>query len=344
MNKKKDRPEQPLIDKFLQEMGINGMKEKTLVNYTTILYKLNEYKQLDKAWDKEDVNNYLAQLDMKESSMQIHKIVLKNFFSWFEKPELIAHLKVSIKTEPLKKENILTVEDVNKLIEATDSHFYKAIIATMFESGARINEVLNIKVGGISETDKGMIISIPTTKTGDDYRPVLAIFSAGYIRNWLAYSNMKKDDRLFPRDDCSIREMLGKIAKKAGITKPVNPHAFRHSQASDMVKRGYNESILRKKLGWTPDSKMIGRYVHLNDDDVINASLAMAGKDIPKHPIVNLKQAEPLKIADAALQLSKLSEENAELKAEVGNLKKMFEELLDAKAEKEEYLERRKRP
>ena len=60
--------------------------------------------------------------------------------------------------------------------------------------------------------------------------------------------------------------------KKAGIAKPCNPYAFRHAQATNMIQLGYNEYIIRKKLGWSSDSKMIGRYIHCVDDDVIDAT------------------------------------------------------------------------
>jgi integrase len=98
-----------MIDKFLQEMKINGMGNKTLGNYRSILNQIDAYKTVN-TYEKDDI-----------------------------------------------------------FIESTDSHFYKAYIAFSFESGARINELLNIRVRDISETDEGMIVSIPTTKTGNDY-------------------------------------------------------------------------------------------------------------------------------------------------------------------------------
>lgn len=48
-------------------------------------------------------------------------------------------------------------------------------------------------------------------------------------------------------------------------------------------------------------------------------------------PISNIKQAESLKIADAIMQLSKISEENIELKKQMDAMKIMFnEEIINA--------------
>ena len=70
---------------------------------------------------------------------------------------------------------------------------------------------------------------------------------------------------------------------------------------------------------------MIARYQHIVDDDVINAeSEKKNGKDAINRPISNIKQAESLKIADASMQLSKISEENIELKKQMDSMTTMF--------------------
>jgi hypothetical protein len=52
-----------------------------------------------------------------------------------------------------------------------------------------------------------------------------------------------------------------KYADRAAITKPVNPHWFRHSRLTE-VAQIYNESELREFAGWTRTSQMPARYIH----------------------------------------------------------------------------------
>jgi hypothetical protein len=93
-----------------------------------------------------------------------------------------------------------------------------------------------------------------------------------------------------------------------------------------MVQLAYNDAIIKKRLGWSPTSTMIVRYTHLNDEDVINATLSNTGK-IPKTAVrTEIKEAEKLSLVDAAMQLSKLSEENRELKQEVEIMKASISE------------------
>jgi integrase len=289
------------------------------------LTPMSEFKPLDE-WANGDAIKYILKLQKtsKPSTVEAAKIIMKVYFKWLQKPEVVANIKIRNIKNNLKREDILTIEDINKLIETTDSHRYKALIALLFESGARIGEIVKIVADDIQETDRGLVISIPQFKTGNDYRRVLCIFSAQYIRNYKSYCALNKNDILFDISEPAAWRALKKIGEKSGIGKPVTPHKFRHAQATDMVLRGYQESVIRKKLGWTADSRMIARYQHIADDDVINATAEMAGSDIPKQPITNLKEAEALKIADASLQLSKLNEENAELRKGYDELKEQL--------------------
>lgn len=313
-----------LYEDYLTNLKVNGKSKNTIHQYTFLFRVLNDWKALE-SWDKATMNEYILKLQNEgysKSTIETRKTILKALFKWAKKPEVIEDMKIKVIKSSLKRKDILDVQDVTTLIETTASPLYKALIALLFESGGRINEVLPIIVDEIEETDKGMILPMHQTKTGEEDRRILCIFSAQYIRNHIMYSGLGKKDRLFPVVDGTVWEMLQRIKKKSGIIKPVHAHSFRHSQAVDMLKRGYQDMVTKKKLGWKDDSKMLAKYSHVVDDDVINATLAMAGTDIPRQPIANLKQADSLKIADASLQMSKLSEENELLKVEVESIKR----------------------
>ena len=318
-----------LYQEFLKHQKLNGASTNTIKNYNSLLKAANEYKPLEQ-WEMDDVTNYILSLEKEgyaKATIEMRKTVLKTLFKWCEKSHIIKHLKIKKVESPLNRNDILSIEDVNLLIETTESTMYKALIALLFESGARINEILPIQVEEIEETDKGMIIPVHQSKTGKDFRRVLCVFSAQYIRNHITYAALDKKDRLFPLVDVSVWEMLKKIGKKSGITKPISAHKFRHAQAVDMLTRGYQDQITKKKLGWKDDSKMLARYSHVVDDDVINATVEKTGGDIPKKPITSMKQAEALKIADASLQLSKITEENKELIERMAKMENQNEQL-----------------
>lgn len=308
-----------MLERFKNEMQINGRSDKTISSYMETLKNAEKYgdligKPLD-TWNKEDITSYILDIQKvySPSSVELKKTHIKHFFKWMGKEEMTDHIKIKTIKCNLKREDILTVEDVNRLIEGTDSHLYKALIAFMFESGARIGEILAIRVKDVQENDMGMIVGIPQTKTGNDIRRVGCPFSSQYIRNMLSYLPVSKDSKLFDISKEGVWIYLKKLADKVGIDKPISAHKFRHAQATYMVLNGYQESNIRKKLGWTGDSEMIARYIHMVDDDVINAAFEKSGGICTPKKILELNQPESLKIADSQLTISRLIEENRRL-------------------------------
>lgn len=316
-----------LIEKYKEELSINGRAENSIETIGYVLNDAKKFKNL-KLWDKQDVNKYILSLKErnKPATVELKKVLIRSFFEWSGKGDIVSHLKSKKVKNILKREDLLTIDEINLLIETTASPRYKALIAFLFESGARISEALAVKVSDVQETDKGMIISVPQTKTDNQPRRALFLFSAQYIRNLITYSTLSEDDLLFPITRDGAQKAFIKIGKKARIKKNVSPHKFRHAQATEMVIRGYQETLIRKKLGWSPTSDMIARYQHIIDDDVIDATLEKAG-NVPVTAIKRpeLKEAEKISIVDTSMKVSQLSDENEELKTRIN----LMEELLN---------------
>lgn len=314
------------FDSYLEDLRVNGASKSTLQHYRSILTNANAFKGLPD-WNKDDVNKYFLSLENKnkKSSIEVKKIVLKKFLNSQGKKDAVEHLRGKIQINELRREDLLTSDDVTKLIESTESHLWKALIAFLFETGCRIGEATSIKVKDLQETDKGLIVNIPTTKTDAGNRPTILIHSAGYIRNWKNSSNLRKDDLLFKMTKEWANTMIKRIAKDAGITKSVNPHKFRHAAATYACLKGFKEHSLRKKFGWKQSSNVPERYIHLIDDDIIDETLRLEGKESPNtKPINAIKDAEPLNEIDRDMIVSQVKEENEELKKELKDTKEIL--------------------
>ncbi|MCJ7572188.1 MAG: tyrosine-type recombinase/integrase, partial [Candidatus Thermoplasmatota archaeon] len=152
-------------------------------------------------------------------------------------------------------------------------------------SGARIGEVLEIKLKDIEPDKYGCKIKL-SGKTGD--RRIRLIASSPAISNWLMDhpDRDNKESMLFcglwskKRGDMidyqTFRMLLQDLAKKAKITKPVNPHHFRHSRATELSK-SFTEAQLCQYMGWVPGSQEAATYVHLSGRDMDNAILKVNG-------------------------------------------------------------------
>ncbi|MDD5162714.1 MAG: tyrosine-type recombinase/integrase [Candidatus ainarchaeum sp.] len=298
---------QELAKKFLREEKVKGIKESTLRWKLYTLLRLCSMFPNKKLVDmsKDDIVNFLhdvkprstanhkdkAKTDFSETTKVLFKINIKNFFKWLnggkQYPESVDWIYAAGDTsKKIDEKDILTPEDVLAMVNKAGTTRDAAFIYTIFETGCRASEWLNIKYSDISLEGRTATIKVDG-KTGK--RTVYLINSLSYLRDWLNVHPFKdKDD--FPiwismeRLSYGHRILLGsmrknllRIKKMAGIKKPVNPHAFRHARATDCARRGYQESLMRKMFGWANASNMPSVYIHLVSKDVKDKLLSDAG-------------------------------------------------------------------
>ncbi|MDI3488291.1 MAG: integrase/recombinase XerD [Methanosarcinales archaeon] len=190
-------------------------------------------------------------------------------------------------------QQLLTEEDVVKLIEAARNPRDRALIAVLWETGARISEVGNMQVGDVHPDDYGAILMLgrgENAKTG--FRRVRVVQSASYLVRWIAsHPDPKPEAPLWVSLGLknygkqmaywTIGAALKKIARRAGLNFRIHPHLFRHSRATYFSKH-LTEAQMCHYLGWVQGSNMPARYIHLSGRDVDESILELSGVKVKK--------------------------------------------------------------
>ena len=251
---------------------------------------------------KKDIENIVAEInnsDFSEWTKRDYRIILKRLIKFIreregsvfrkgEYPPEVAWLSSTMKKarKKLPKE-LLTIDDIKELADCTLNLRDKAFILFLYESGARIGEVLNIKLSDIVFDEYGARVTL-FGKTGA--RVIRVIASAPAISNWMnhhpTFDGKNKDIWLFcslnrrapgVQSDYFYFNKLLRVAKeRAELNKPVNPHHFRHSRATELAKK-LTEAQLCSYMGWKIGSKEAATYVHLSGRDTDTAILALHG-------------------------------------------------------------------
>ncbi|MCZ7372040.1 MAG: tyrosine-type recombinase/integrase [Candidatus Methanoperedens sp.] len=319
------------IESFISELEANGRSQHTIQSYKDVIRRLNTFKPIETI-GKPDLIRFFKEFEGTDETKRLYQAKIKKIFIDGGKESLVSWIKLIQIKETLRPDDILDTDDINKLIESTDSIYFKAWISFAFESGARFNEIKQLRYKDFKETTEGLVVTIPTSKS-DALRPAILLpGSSNYIRNLKAHSMMNESDPVFPMSRQNVAWHLVETRDKAGIQKPITPHKMRHAQATDMTKRNYTDAIIKAKLGWKKDSRMPARYIHLSNNAVIEATLRNGGKMPDSIPITEIKQGDKITLVDAAMQFSKLSEENEEIKKDNQDLKekiKLMMELMD---------------
>ena len=282
-----------LIEDYQRYCFSRGLSNSRVYFHIVRIRKIGELlgKDFDKVTKKdlEDVILSLERSEYADTSKNDFKRVLKMFYRWLKQTEEDPLLTKWIKIRGVRRhklpEELLTVEDVKKLIDNADNPRDKALIAILYESGCRIGEIATLKIKDISFDKYGAVL-IVNGKTG--MRRVRLITAVHYLSSWLE-NHQDKENPEAPlwtnrgryckkgfMNYANIRMMIKRVAKKAGVQKRVNPHTFRHSRATHLANK-LTEAQMKEYFGWVQDSEMAAVYVHLSGRDVDKALLQLHG-------------------------------------------------------------------
>ncbi len=124
------------------------------------------------------------------------------------------------------------------------------LIKTLFQTGARVSEFVNIKVEDVF-FDEQMILIAKAKGGKSRYVPILPEL-AQELRTHLGQRTVgylfetNRATRYSPR---RIQQILKETAEQAQITKRVYPHLLRHSVATTLLERGMPIEQIKKFLG-----------------------------------------------------------------------------------------------
>ncbi|MCD6478276.1 MAG: tyrosine-type recombinase/integrase [Candidatus Diapherotrites archaeon] len=284
-----------LILEFVNYGKANGISDKRLMRYIADLSLLNKLlkKGFDKA-DRKDLERVMAEVESKGYSpwsVVTFKSVVRSFYRWLLKDEkkynkIVGWIKPKLKRHQKKlPSDLLQPEDIKKLIESALNERDKAFVSLLYESGARISEILSLRIEHIRFDDLGAIINIPAGKTGA--RRIRCVESVPYLKRWLNRHPLKDEPKapLFcmllspkdPLDYANARALLKRLARRAGLKKRIHAHLFRHSRASYLAQY-LTEAQMKEYFGWVQGSKMASCYIHLSGKQVDDAILRIYGK------------------------------------------------------------------
>lgn len=277
----------------------NGRIRKYLYQFKKIA-KLFDFSF--KEADRKEIERLIIDIKQyegwKESTKRDYRIAIRKLYTVLsddheghgDYPDKVDWITTTRKSNNGKDpEEILSKENIREIVEATTNARDRAFVLGLYESGCRIGEFRDIKIKHIEFERHGAKLSVDG-KTGS--RRIKLYMSIPAVKKWLenhpdpdnpeSYlwvnritpSNPQFDNK--PLHGNTIRRKLKKIADRAGVSKRVNPHAFRHARATHLASE-LTGAQMRKFFGWCRGSNVPSRYIHLSNRDVEDAILEMHG-------------------------------------------------------------------
>lgn len=225
-------------------------------------------------------------------------IEFRVFFKWLlgeeKAKELLKNIHKTRLIRDVPIEMVLTHSDIKKLVmTAGEKQRDRALIMVLWDSAARISEILNLNIGNI-QFDRYGAACVINGKTGR--RRVRLTVSVPDLQLWMDHHPMRDDPQapLFVTSKSfsdqggkphrlaakTVETRMQTLKAQAKMHKPCNPHAIRHARLTDLARVGLTEMELRIVGGWSKTSNMPAVYIHLSGADVEKKLLKSAGIDI----------------------------------------------------------------
>jgi site-specific recombinase XerD len=174
---------------------------------------------------------------------------------------------------PIRLPDILSREEVQRLIESADSPLHRVWLAMLYATGLRREELVQLKVTDIDSAR--MLIHVHQGKGNEDRDIMLSPRLLEELREYWRRTNFKPKTYLFPgggrahatdvpMSAKSVFHAVKHAAQRAGLKKRVHPHTLRHCFATHLLESGADLRTIQLLLGHA-DLKTTSRYLHLSE-------------------------------------------------------------------------------
>ncbi len=176
------------------------------------------------------------------------------FLKYLRREKKIDIARIDYEKLPSKRPlpTILSAAEVAAIMQAAEREpFYRAFFLCLYALGFRVNEVRLLRVEDFDFASRTVRVR---QKGGSEKTLPLSEQVVEAVKDLVELWPMEAGAYLFalkrsgaPVGD--VRAAIARTCKRAGVTKKVTPHLFRHSIASHLMGSDVNVSIIQKFLG-----------------------------------------------------------------------------------------------
>jgi len=272
----RDTRQVKLPDGYIEKLEQKRYSPNTIRSYSAYFIDFMLYfeKRALECITKDEINGYILHLIRNQSISESQQNLRINAIKFYYEKVMGQSKEFYDIERPRGKKvlpNVLSENEIVKILDATDNIKHKAIITTIYSAGLRRSEVINLRKQDV-DFNKNLIF-IRGAKGKKDRLSILSKVNAKTLKMYL--DKYKPNYWMFEGTGrnkysaTSVGRILSKSAAKAGINKPVSPHMLRHSFATHLLEQGVDLRYIQNLLGHS-SSKTTEIYTHVSKKSLAN--------------------------------------------------------------------------
>ena len=239
------------MEKLSTELKLKKSSDKTISIYSYFVKRfLLQLESSPERATEDDVKKFLANI-IDSYNTKSYALLLSSL-RFFFKRVVKRPVMIDIETPKIEKEikDVLSKEEVERLIEAAPTKKSKLIIGFMYSTGLRVSELVSLSKKNLDLEDAQGVV-----KKGKGKKDRTFYFSKGLVSPFREYLSTIQGDMVFPgwkgkhMDPRNVQNLLERLRVKTGITKRVSPHTLRRSFATHLHDDGYDIKYIQELLG-----------------------------------------------------------------------------------------------
>jgi integrase/recombinase XerD len=265
-----------LRKRMRQDLQLAGLSERTQEAYLRAVRQLaGHFHTPPDRLSEQQVREYFLHLknDRKfaTASLAIAYSGIKFFYSHTTPRDWTTLKKLRVRRDK-KLPDVLSVEEVRRLVDAVRTQHNRAYFWTVYSLGLRLGEGLHLQVGDIDSAR--MLVHVHRGKGAKDrYVPLpsstLKILRQYWVTHrhphWLfpATGRDQKQAALAtgPMDRSSVQGAMRRVVQELKFQKVISIHSLRHSYATHLLEAGVNLRLIQQYLG---HSSLLTTMVYLH--------------------------------------------------------------------------------
>jgi len=263
-----------LRQRMIDDMTMRKLSPKTQAGYLRAVIKFSHFfGRSPELASPEDLRTFqLHQVEQGISSTTINATIsgLRFLFDiTLERPSALKRMS-RVRT-PQKLPQVLSVEEVERLLAGASNPKHRAALAVAYGAGLRASEVVHLKIADIDS--ERMIVRVVQGKGSRDRYAMLSPSLLELLRTWWreghAQGKMLRGGWLFPGrnpvNPLSTRQLntvCHRAADAASLEKRISMHTLRHSFATHLLENKVDIRVIQVLLGHRK-LETTARYSHV---------------------------------------------------------------------------------